>query len=202
MGHNYNYNNKNKNNKPALLSTERLKARVYSDNKDYSATNASTMNIELPTITLGFSVCYFCCTIKLGKKSYNVLNSKRRFSLLVSLKGPLETLQVKKPNREIVRAEVQFSGDLGCLPIGLSFTRFAASWHIVCRLKKIITLPPTTTVITFFMDFTRASEVLFLLRSIGWKKSPFHSLFRAGRGQLVPISRFGHFPKLLVATVN
>lgn len=74
LGHNYNYNNKNKNNKPALLSTERLKARVYSDNKDYSATNASTMNIELPAITLGFSVCYFCCTIKLGKKSYNLLN--------------------------------------------------------------------------------------------------------------------------------
>ena len=51
MGHNYNYNNKNKNNKPALLSTERLKARAYSDKKDYSATNASTMNIELPAIT-------------------------------------------------------------------------------------------------------------------------------------------------------
>ena len=91
-----------------------------------------------------------------------------------------------KPNREIVRAEVPSSGDVGCLPIGPSFTRFAASWHIVCRLKKIITLPPTTTVITFFTDFTRASEVPFLLRSIGWKKSPFHSFFRAGRGQLVP----------------
>ena len=105
---------------------------------------------------------------------------------------------MKKPNREIVRAEVPSSGDVGCLPIGLSFMRFAASWHIVCRLKKIISLPPTTTVITFFTDFTRASEVPFLLRSIGWKKSPFHSLFRAGRGQLVPISRFGNFPKLLV----
>ena len=42
------YNN-NKNNKLALLSTERLTAacaRVYSDNKDHSATNGSTMNIE------------------------------------------------------------------------------------------------------------------------------------------------------------
>ena len=71
LGHDYNNNNKNKNNKLALLSTERLKAacaRVYSDNKDYSATNGSTMNIELPAITLRFTVCHFWCTIKLGKK--------------------------------------------------------------------------------------------------------------------------------------
>ena len=68
LGHNYNNKNKNENNKLALLSTERLKARVYSDNKDYSATNGSTMNIELPAITLRFTACHFWCTIKLGKK--------------------------------------------------------------------------------------------------------------------------------------
>ena len=75
LGHNYNNKNKNENNKLALLSTERLKARVYSDNKDYSATNGSTMNIELPAITLRFSIWYFCCTIKLWKKSHNLLNT-------------------------------------------------------------------------------------------------------------------------------
>ena len=76
LGHDY--NNKNKNNKLALLSTERLKAacaRVYSDNKDYSAANGSTMNIELPAITLRFSICHFCCTIKLWKKSHYLLNT-------------------------------------------------------------------------------------------------------------------------------
>ena len=75
LGHDYNNNNKNKNNKLALLSTERLKASVYSDNKDYNATNGSTMNIELPAITLRFSICHFCCTIKLWKKSHYLLNT-------------------------------------------------------------------------------------------------------------------------------
>ena len=50
-------------------------ASVYSNNKDYSATNGSTMNIELPAITLRFSICHFCCTITLGKKSHNLLNT-------------------------------------------------------------------------------------------------------------------------------
>ena len=64
--------------------------------------------------------------------------------------------------KEVVRAQVSpSSGDVGCLPTGLSLTRFASSKNTVCNSQKVITLSPTATVIAFFTDFTRAFEVPF-----------------------------------------
>lgn len=82
--------------------------------------------------------CHFVCTIKLGKKSLVHLlqkssttcstNARRWFGFLVSLKGPLGILGVDRLNRRSFgHRQVSSSGDVGCLSIGLSFTRFAAS---------------------------------------------------------------------------
>ena len=79
------------------------------------------------------------------------------------------------------------SGDVECLPIGLSLTRLAASKNIFCNSEKVITLSPTATVIAFFTDFTRAFEVLFC-RGASARRN-FHSIIlsRTECGQLIPI---------------
>lgn len=56
------------------------------------------------------------------------MNSNRCCGFDVILKGPLGTLAVDLPNkRSLGHRYVPSSGDVGCLPMGLSFTKFVIS---------------------------------------------------------------------------
>ena len=53
------------------------------------------------------------------------------------------------------------SGKVGCLPIGRSFTRLAASKHTVCSSENVSVPSPIARVIALLTDLINASDVPF-----------------------------------------
>ena len=65
-------------------------------------------------------------------------NSNLCLRLVDCLNGPLGTLNVHRPSsRSLGQIYVPSSGEVGCLPIGRSFTRFAASNITVCNSENV-----------------------------------------------------------------
>ena len=90
------------------------------------------------------------------------MNSYLRRGLSVCANGPLGTREVERPSkRSLGHREDSSSGEVGCLPIGLSFTKLAVSKHTVCNSENVITFLPIAIVIAFLIDFISASDTPF-----------------------------------------
>ena len=130
------------------------------------------------------------------------MNANRCCGLDVNLKGPLGTLAVDLPsNRSLGHKYVSSSGDVGCLPMGLSLIKFAISNKTVCSSEKVRMLSWMAVAIALLTDFTRASETPFCQGASAvvnshWKPSMFPNAFNSSQSHpLVTL-----FSSLLAAT--
>ena len=77
--------------------------------------------------------------------------------------GPLGTRDVERPSKRSLehRYASSSAGEVGCLPIGLSFIKSAASKETICNSENVITLSPIDNVIALLTDLTSASDIPF-----------------------------------------
>lgn len=90
------------------------------------------------------------------------MNSYLCRGLSVCRNGPLGTRDVERPSkRSLGHTYDSSSGEVGCLPIGLSFIKLAASKQTVCNSENVITLSPIANVIALLTDLISASDIPF-----------------------------------------
>ena len=105
--------------------------------------------------------------------------------------GPLGTLAVDLPsNRSLGHKYVPSSGDVGCLPMGLSLIKFAISNKTVCSSEKVRMLSWMAAAIALLTDFTRASETPFCQGASAvvnshWKPSMFPNAFNSSQSHRI-----------------
>ena len=92
------------------------------------------------------------------------MNLYLRRGLSVCNYGALGTRDAERPNKRSLHlghGHDSSSGEVGCLPIGLSFIKLAASKQTVCNSENVITLSPIANVIALLNDLISASDIPF-----------------------------------------
>ena len=90
------------------------------------------------------------------------MNSYLCRGLFVCTNGPLGSRDVERPSKRSLGHRYDSpSGEVGCLPIGLSFIKLAASKQTVCSSENVITLSPIANVIALLTNLISASEIPF-----------------------------------------
>ena len=78
------------------------------------------------------------------------------------MNGPLGTRDVERPSKRSLGHKYDSSfGEVGCLPIGLSFIKLAASKQTACNSENVIKLSPIANVIALLTDLISTSDMPF-----------------------------------------
>lgn len=89
-------------------------------------------------------------------------NVNRCLLFAFSSNGPLGTRDVALPSsRSFGQRYAPSSGDVGCLPIGLSLSKLATSYSTVCYSENVTIPSPMEALIARFTDLIRAPVIPF-----------------------------------------
>ena len=81
---------------------------------------------------------------------------------------------VDRPSKMLLGHEyVPSSGDVGCLPIGLSFPRLATSEHTVINSENVITFSPIAAVVGLLTDLINDPDIPFCHGALAGVNSHF-----------------------------